>query len=659
MKRPPGLLRKNENPDVLLMIGTAGHVDHGKTRLVRFLTGCETDRLRAEKERGLTIELGFAPCLLGPGIAAGIVDVPGHEQFIKNMVTGAAGMDLTVLVVAADDGVMPQTVEHLQIMQFLGVRHGLVALTKIDLVSPERVEEAQEQIRNLIEGTFLEGAAICPVSSETLEGFEAFYQRLTETASAAKVTREKTVFRMPVERVFSPPGHGTVVTGIPQGGEVRVGDELSVQPSGASVRVRGIQCFLRDAERGKMGQCLALNLAGVARDGIRRGDVVALPGAVASCRLLHVRMVTCPDMETVLRDGETLRLHTGTLEAQAKLNIYTGKKLEPGGEGFGTLRLCDPAAIASTDRFVLRRNSPAATVAGGIVLHAAQRRARGTRAVLAEEMAARWAAFDSPETRFAYHFAFSGMLGANLLDAAREALLDEEDARSVAEGLIERGTLIRCQNSDRFLHVDGRDAAMQGIVSFITTYYEANPSAYGPSIEEVRTALHIPDAVWMTVERLMVESGELERSGNRVALTRHKRQSGAEWMEELGRIEELYRERGFVTPRPDEVPGITGIEPSTVSSLLDRLCQEGGLVRLGKNVLFHAALMEEAEHRIVAAIQKDDSLNSADFKQIIGASRKYALAILDYFDTRHITQRFGNLRKLHPSYLHRHPEAKS
>lgn len=657
MKRPPGLLPKNENPDVLLMIGTAGHVDHGKTRLVRFLTGCETDRLRAEKERGLTIELGFAPCVLGPGIAAGIVDVPGHEQFIKNMVTGAAGMDLTILVVAADDGVMPQTVEHLQIMQFLGVRHGLVALTKIDLVSPERVEAACEQIRNLIEGTFLEGAVICPVSSETLEGFETFYHRLTETASAAKVTREKTAFRMPVERVFSPPGHGTVVTGIPQGGEVGVGDELSIQPSETSVRVRGIQCFLREAERGRVGQCLALNLAGVARDGIRRGDVVALPGLVTACRLLQVRLVTCPDMETALRDGETLRLHTGTLEAQAKLNIYTGKKLEPGGEGFGTLRLYDSAAIAPTDRFVLRRNSPAATVAGGIVLHVAQRRARGTRALLAEEMAARWAAFDSPKTRFEYHLSFSGMQGASLREAAREALLEEEDARSVAKALVEREALVSCEDSDRFLHVSGRDAARRGIVSCITTYYEANPSAYGPSIDEVQAALRIPSVVWKTVERLMVESGELERSGSRVALSR-RRQAGAEWMDELRRIEALYLERGFVTPRPDEVPEMTGIESATVLRLLDRLCQERRLVRLGKNVLFHSALIEEAERRVVVAIQKDGSLNSADFKQVIGASRKYALAILDHFDTRQVTQRFGNLRKLHPSYLRRHPQKK-
>ena len=332
-RRPPGLLRTDEEVDVALMIGTAGHVDHGKTRLVGLLTGCKTDRLKIEQERGLTIELGFAPCRLGGDLAAGIVDVPGHEQFIKNMVAGAAGMDMAVLVVAADDGVMPQTIEHLQIMQFLGVGQGMVALSKIDLVTPERVEEATGEIRELCKGTFLEGAPICPVSSETFEGFDEFYRTLVATASEAKIIRSEGVFRMPVERVFSRPGYGSVATGIPQAGNVTVGQELEIQPSGARVRVRGIQKFLRDAEQGGAGQCLALNLAGAPRDTLERGQVLAEPGYVKASSFLQVTLKACHDLEPPVKDGEEVRLHTGTAEVHGKLLLYGERHLGRGESG--------------------------------------------------------------------------------------------------------------------------------------------------------------------------------------------------------------------------------------------------------------------------------------------------------------------------------------
>jgi selenocysteine-specific elongation factor len=407
-------LRSTEEADVLLMIGTAGHVDHGKTRLVRLLTGCETDRLKIEKERGLSIELGFAPCRIGDGLAAGIVDVPGHEQFIKNMVAGAAGMDMAILLVAADDGVMPQTIEHLQIMEFLGVQYGLVALSKIDLVSSERVEEVRREIEDLCKETFLEGAPICPFSSETGEGFDRFYDTLVATATRAKIKRREGVFRMPVERVFSVPGHGTVVTGIPLAGKVIEGDLVEVQPSGKRARVRGIQRFLRDASEGRAGQCLALNLAGLPGEAVERGHVVGRPGYVRPCTFLQIFLTTCDDLSSPLEDGEEIRLHVGTLEVQGRLSIYGKSRLERGQPSFGAIRPAEPIAASPTDRFVILRNSPTITVAVGVILSALDHRPKGTRADLEEELKARWESFSSPDSRVEYHFRAGGAMGSTI-----------------------------------------------------------------------------------------------------------------------------------------------------------------------------------------------------------------------------------------------------
>ena len=656
MKRPPGLLRQDQDADVLLMIGTAGHVDHGKTRLVRFLTGCETDRLKTEKERGLSIELGFAPCLLGPGIAAGIVDVPGHEQFIKNMVAGAAGMDMTILVVAADDGVMPQTIEHLEIMRFLGVRHGLVALTKIDLVAPTRIEEIRNQIHGLVEGTFLEGVPICPVSSETLEGFDEFYDALTTVASAAKIARERGVFRLPVERVFSPPGHGTVATGIPLGGEITAGDEVEIQPAGYTARVRGIQRFLRDAETGRSGQCLALNLAGTPRGGVQRGDVIAHPGTVRPCRLLMVRLTTTGELATPLRDGERLRLHTGTVEAQAKLNMYGDRTLESDSSGFGAVQLGEPIAVSASDRFVLRRNSPAVTVAGGIVLRALDRRPRGARLAHAKELSERWSAFETPESRFEHHFIAAGVAGSSLREAAFESLMVENDARNVADKLVDSGALVPCPGTEHFLHKRGLEAGVQAVYEWLNRYYAEHPSAFGPSLDELAAGLRCPSQALETITALLVESGQLLRRENRVSTRKQNDKPQSARDGRLKQMEDLYREQGFVTSRPDELPGILHIDPATAAELLEHLCQGGILIRLGKNVVFHADWMREAERRVIDTIRTDGSLNSADFKNIIGASRKYALAILDHFDRIHVTQRFDNIRRLHPAYLRKNPE---
>ncbi len=652
---PPGRLRKEEDPDLLLMIGTAGHVDHGKTRLVRLLTGCETDRLKEEKLRGMSIELGFAPCRLSRGLAAGIVDVPGHEQFVKNMVAGASGMDLAVLVIAADDGVMPQTVEHLQIMQFMGVQKGMVALSKIDLVSPERIEEVKEQIAQLAQGTFLEGAPICPFSSETLEGFGPLYNTLVATALEAKIERREGVFRMPVERVFSPPGFGTVATGIPFAGRIALGDEVEIHPGGKRARVRGIQRFLRDAAEGHCGQCLALNLAGLPLDAVARGSVVARPGYVTPNAFLAVVLFACRDLSLSLRSGQDVRLHTGTLEAQARLNLFDRGTLERGGTALGALHLSEPLPVCPGDRFVIRLNSPSITVAGGVVLRSLPHRPKGSRASLADELRARWASFASIRSRMEYHFSFSSIESSTLHEAAVELLIEEDSAKSLIVEMQKEGVLVACP-PERWLHREGWEQAQERLSDVLDRFHRERPADYGPLLAEAAKAARLPLPVAESVAESLKENGCLERREGRLRLA-GKPQSAETGSGQLQtRVEKIYLEGKFATPRPDELPALLNVRPAEAAQALDFLCRQGTLVRLGKNVVFHRQWMREAETIVVREIESKGQLDSGEFKDSIGSSRKYALALLDHFDTIHVTLRSDNLRWLHPEYRKKRPQ---
>jgi len=658
-QRPPGLLRQSDDADVLLMIGTAGHVDHGKTRLVRLLTGCETDRLKAEKERGLTIELGFAPCSLGSGLSAGIVDVPGHEHFIKNMVAGAAGMDMAVLVVAADDGVMPQTTEHLEIMQFLGVQSGMVALTKIDLATPERVEEVRREVEELTAGTFLAGASICAVSSETLEGFDEFYKTLVSVAVQARSARAEGVFRMPVERVFSPPGFGTVATGIPLAGSISIGDEVAIQPQGLRARIRGMQRFLREADAGRAGQCLALNLVGLSKDAVQRGCVVTRPGYGQPGNHLQVILTSARSLSTPLKDGEEVRLHTGTLEVQGRLALYEASSLEKGKTALGALCLEQLIPASATDRFVLRRNSPAVTVAGGVILRTLERRPRGSRASLAKELGALWDAFASAETRLEYHFRAAGALGSTIETAAEVALIEMPRARELVEKFLGQAVLTPIKGiPDRFLHESGGKAAEDRVLEAVAKHHQQHPEVFGPTPAEVAGKLHIPEAIVAAGAEALVKRSALEWKEKRLSLPGSAARLDLQQRSLVQRLEEVYREGRYATPRPDELPDLLDAPAGGILPMLDYLCQQGALVRLGKNVVLHAEWMRAAEKTVVEAIQQAGSLDSADFKTMIGSTRKYALALLDHLDAVHVTLRSGNLRRLHPAYLRKHPQLK-
>ena len=639
-----------------MMICTAGHVDHGKTRLVKLLTGCETDRLKEEQERGLTIELGFAPCTLGGDLCVGIVDVPGHERFVKNMVAGVSGIDMAVLVVAADDGIMPQTVEHLQIMALLGVRHGVVALTKTDLVDDERVAEVTDDIETFLEDTFMAGAPVCPVSSETGQGFFEFYDVLVREIKGLARRRKEGVFRMPIERVFVKKGFGTVVTGIPVDGSIQMNDIVECVPNGPKGKIRGIQRFLRDASDGGYGQCLALNVPDFTKNPPVRGQVLAPPGYLRPATCFHAQIQAVQGLDQPLRNAERIKLHTGTSEQPGKLYLVDGTTLAPGASGMATIIAAEPVAVAVHDRFIVRRPSPAVTVAGGEILAitytSTRPRKRGVHDLLEAYLAHLEGVDPSSVEGVAKRLEWALLdvfpLGAGIKELAQQTLLPLESARERVATLVEQGSVAAIQG-DYFMHSQAYAGCLAKLESRIQRAVEED-QALSLTLGDLRKGLRWPGPVWNRAQEDLEAKGLLARRGDKVVLPASADRLSDRDRTLVDRILATYEETGFQSPRPEDVPGIVDGDPRDVERLMQHLYDEGRLVRLAKNVALSYTAFKKAERLVVETIQKTGRLDSADFKNIIGSTRKYALAILDFLDGRRVTVRNGNLRRLAPDY---------
>ena len=655
--RPPGFVRARTDPDVIMMVCTAGHVDHGKTRLVRLLTGCETDRLKEEKERGLTIELGFAPCLLRGEVAVGIVDVPGHEKFVRNMVAGVSGIDVAVLIIAADDGVMPQTVEHLQIMELVGVRHGLVALTKIDLVSPERVQAVSEEIRDFLVGTFMEGARICPVSSETFEGFFEFYDVLVEEIQGVSKRRSDGVFRMPILNVFSREGFGVVVTGVPIDGAVELGQQVELVPGGQKGKVRGLQRFLRSASEGGFGQCLAMNVPEFAKSPPERGQVLCRPGYLESWESLHLGLKVVAGLGEPLRNAEQVVFHTGTSEQKGKLYLLEEKTLAGGSTGLASIVLSQPVPAAVHDKFILRRPSPAMTVAGGEIIGTSHSTGKPRRRQILGQLQAFVDSFagvapDGPERRereIEYFLRTEGAAGATSARIGKGTLLLEEVVAERLARLIGSGAVLEL-GADLYIHSESYQARLAEAAARVEEATSAS-SSLSLSVNDLRQGLDWPPALWNRVQEDLQARQLITRRGDRLVLEAAVSELGDADQERLEQILAIYERTGFQSPRPDQLPEMTGAPPSEIERLLELLCARGALMRIAKNVVLTRDCMKKAQETVVSTIQERGVLDSADFKHHIGSTRKYALAILDFLDGKGITVRSRNDRTLSRNYL--------
>jgi len=632
-----------------VVLGTAGHIDHGKSSLVRALTGTDPDRLKEEKERGITIELGFAHLALPSGIDLSIVDVPGHERFVKNMVAGASGIDLVMLVVAADEGVMPQTREHLDICSLLRVKGGLVALTKADLVDPELLELARDDVAATLAGSFLEGAPILPVSSTTGQGLDALVAALEALALAVPQRGTKGLFRLPVDRVFTMRGFGTVVTGTVISGAVRKDDEVESLPGGRRAKVRGVQVHGQAVDRAAAGQRTALNLSGVEVADLARGDTLVHCGTVETTHMLDARVEVLPGARGPIANRARVRLHTATQEVPVVVALLDQEELRPGEGGYAQLRSSARMVVCPGDRFVLRQFSPATTLGGGVVLDHHPRRHKGRRGEVPERL--EQLAGEDLGARLAVFLEARGPGGLDPQEVQSALGVPLEEARNQLQAAVRAGVaLVSERKTQRHHHRDVVAALEQRALDLLGAFHAENPLKKGLGVEELRTKFprYIgPRLVEFVLSRL-TEAGRVAMEGDVVRRSDFRLRLNADDDSLRRRIEEMLGSRGYEAPSLEDAAAALGEDPKALRPVFDYLAGQGLLHRTKEGFYFENRRLQELAQRVVALLEAKGELGVADVKDLTGTTRKYTVPLLEYLDSQRITLRKGDVRVLGP-----------
>ena len=628
-----------------VIIGTAGHVDHGKTLLVKALTGIDTDRLMEEKKRGITIELGFAHLDFDNGLQAGIVDVPGHEKFIKNMLAGAGGIDLAMLVVAADEGFMPQTVEHLEILSLLGIKDGLVVITKCDMVEPDWVEMIQEDIAGRVEGTFLEGKPVFQVSAYTGQGIPELRQALGELVRKVEEKSLRTPFRLPIDRVFSVDGFGTVVTGTLIEGAVNVGDPVEVMPEGLEARVRNLQVHGKDVDTAFAGQRVAVNLAGVKKAELDRGDTVAWPKSVRTTRMLDVRLRNVKNSQRTILAGSQVHLYHGSSVRLAKVVLLDREALQPGESCYAQLRMTEDLAAKPGDRFVIRFYSPLETIGGGVILDDNPRRHKAGDQGVLDALAIKESG--SGDQRLIQAVAEGGSSLPALDKLAVQLNMDKEELGQALGGLCAAGKLLE-PLPGRYLALSVLDGLWESCSALLEQYHKQNPLHAGMKVAELRQKLlkAADQAVADAILAALVREGKLKRVAGRYALADFsvhltKRQNSIK-----DRLMKQYSGYGLETPGLDEVyGGFESKELTDCKQVVESLVSSGELVMLTPQICVHQDVYRDVCRKLCAYLAGHETIALADFRDLMGTSRKYALAVLEYYDKNKILKKEEDLRR--------------
>jgi selenocysteine-specific elongation factor len=627
-----------------LMIGTAGHVDHGKTTLLQRLVGDapHADRLPEERERGLTIDIGYAELSLGDGRQVGVVDVPGHEKFVRNMVAAASGIDVILLVVAADDGVMPQTREHLEIADLLGAGTGVVALTKVDLVDEDLAEAAEEEVRELIVGTFLEDAPVIHVSSVTGAGIDELRAALLAALDRATPRAADGIFRVPVQRSFMLEGHGTVITGVPLAGRVILGQTLEVIPGRRKCRVRAIQAYHKEVSEGRAGHRTALKLSDVSLKEVRRGDVVAEPGFLREGNLVEARLKFLPTRPRKLTSNFPVRFHTGTTEVVGRVFLLDARSLVPGDEALVQFRLDRPIVTAPGDRFVLRTPSPQITLGGGRVIGYSRGKLSEGKSRQVKLVRAREEGLDDLEKAILYHVRASGLNPLGRRDLAIETLRRPEEIEPLVADLVSRGVLVAV--NDRALHVKELDRGREKLLDLLGRFHQKDPLVPAAGRAWAREQLKIGEAAFDAIQT--AEDGVEVVAAGRIRLTGYVPSLSPRQRGRVERIEELLLEERFTPPRETDLPDLIGARADEAGRLLDLLIEEGKVVRIGSGVVLHAKAVEEAKRAVTERIRANGALVPSDLKELLGMSRKYSIPLLEWLDAVRFTVRKGDNRIL-------------
>jgi len=629
-----------------VIIGTAGHVDHGKTALIKALTGIETDRLMEEKKRGITIELGFAHLDWEDGTQAGIVDVPGHEKFIKNMLAGAGGIDLAMLVVAADDGFMPQTVEHLDILTLLGVKDGLVVITKADTVDPEWLEMMQEEIHQQVEGSFLEGKPIMTVSAFTGQGIPELKDALRELVRKIEQKSMRVPFRLPVDRVFSVDGFGTVVTGTLIEGSMHEGDPAELVPSGAQTRIRNLQVHGKDVETAYAGQRVAVNLAGLKKSDIQRGDCVAKLGSVRTSRMLDVRLQNLRSSHRIIYNDTQVHLYHGASVRLAKVVLLGQDELHPGQSCYAQLRMSEPVATKKGDRFVIRFFSPLETIGGGVILDDCPVRHKRSETQVLQALKIRESGSGGDQT-LQILTEFSTQL-PNAAQIAAKLRCEEAEAAEQLRDLVSRGRAVE-PLPGKYAAAPVMDRIGAECKEILDQYHRVNPLHAGMKAAELRQKLFksMDQTGADALLGALRQEGRISQIGDRYAMadftvTLTKRQRNIR-----EKMLQIYQQAGLESPATDDViNGFAQNERTDAKQVLESLVTSGELVMLMPQICWHKKMYAQVCETVKTHFQTNETLTLGQLRDLINSSRKYTLAVLEYYDKNRITKKDGDLRRL-------------
>ena len=630
-----------------IILGTAGHVDHGKTSLVKALTGIDTDRLKEEKERGITIELGFASLTLPDGRQLGLVDVPGHERFIKHMVAGAGGIDLVVMVIAADEGVMPQTKEHLHICSLLGIKKGLVALTKIDLVEPSWLELVTDDVREYLQGTFLAAAPLVPVSAVNGAGLPELLQALAEVADQVEDDYDSGFFRLPVDRVFTMKGFGTVVTGTLLSGRVRVGEEVVILPSQISAKVRGLQVHNQPVEEAEAGQRTAVNLQGIEKTTILRGDVLAHPATLTPSRRLDVSLEYLSAAGKKLKNRTLVRLHVGASEIIARLVLMDRDELSPGEKADAQLLLETAAVVMTGDRFVIRSYSPMTTIGGGVILDSQAVKQKRHLDQPGADFSILGTGQDQERT--AVMLTRAGLTGITARQlAVRTGLQPAAIKNILAEMFAKKQAVMIDKEETRALAFVLYKGIQEKIMAQTQAYHEKFPLKEGLQKEELKTILG--RSVGAKLFHLAMQ--DLEKSGRLVVDKDHVRLAGyavalpGELDELRGALARLYLEAALTPPTVKEVAARFADRKVATDDVLTVMLKEGLLIKISPELCFHSEIINKLRNDYKNLLIREGKASPASFKDLTGLSRKFVIPLMEYFDMAKLTIRAGEFRLL-------------
>jgi selenocysteine-specific elongation factor len=628
-----------------IIVGTAGHIDHGKTALVKALTGIDADRLEEEKRRGITIDLGFAhmdlPAPNGETLRLGFVDVPGHERFVRNMLAGVGGIDLVLLVIAADEAIKPQTREHFDILQLLGVRRGITVLTKSDAVDAETLDVVRLEVEEFLRGTFLATpeSPVIPVSSLTGAGLEDLKRAMVAAVAEVQPRDSHAIARLPIDRVFTMKGFGTVVTGTLVAGTIRREDELEVFPTGRRVRVRGVQVHGQTADAAVAGQRTALNLAGASTEDLSRGMTLAPPAAFEVTRRADVRLRLLPSAPRALKDRARVHFHSYTMEAVAEVVLHGAKQIASGEEAFARLKLPEAALLLPGDRFIVRQFSPVVTIGGGVVLDGAPiLRARGHGDFL--ETLAEGDAEAILRARIARRH-HNGISWSRLV--AETGWTKQAIETQLAQA-VKMGGVVRA--GELFLHFPALEALKAHIVGRAADFHTKNPLVAGISKEELRAQVDATPEVFEAAAAMMVRDKKLEVVGDLVRLPGHGVVMKDEETESKQKIEGAFASAGLKVPALQDVLAGLKVDKARAQKIVTLLLRDKVLIKVSDELVFHRSVLEELRQQMAAYKKKSVTIDVAKFKELTGVTRKYAIPLLEYLDRERVTKRVGDVREI-------------